>query len=632
MSTPKPALLYIVKFSEPVHHVIDIELWIDCQAWAEAKQAESHVGMSTASEANPLQSNTGQVDTGDSIKLMFPVWTPGSYLVREYNRNMESIAASRHDALGGPRHSELPLAREGKNRWHVLETGQAKFVCVTYRLYCREMSVRTNWVERDFAFLTGAATFPLVDGCQRAPLDLQLELSPGWQQVATSLAKLSSPANVDAASCAENVHCYAVSNFDELVDSPIVCGNFEVREFEVGGKQHYLANVNGDQLWDLDRAVADTKAIVAEHHRFWGEVPYPNYWFLNLATETRGGLEHDNSTVLMCSRWVMHRRETYLDWLALVSHEFFHTWNVRRLRPRELMQYDYEREQYFHELWIAEGVTSYFDDLALVRTGLCTRDEYLARLSKNVQTVQTSPGRLVQGLREASWDTWIKHYRPDENSPNARISYYLKGSLIAWLLDIELQKTSDGAVSLDVIMRLMWQRFRSTGYRLQDFEDLIAEQSSPGTRDWLQGAICEAEDLDFGPVLQWLGLQFKAEDSAKKTNYAKVWIGSQSTGSEGKLYVRGVLRGSPSDRAGLNVDDELIALDGYRLIPEIWPGHLEMFEPAQELELLVSRRGKIVPLKITLGNKPPHNWELAVDPGATPEARDRLNRWLRLNA
>ncbi len=580
---------YVVKFSETNHHLIEIELWFSA--------------------------------TGAPLELVFPVWTPGSYMVREYTRNIESIDASAHNLPYGPPLRKLELLRHGKNRWQVAAVATGQFICLSYRLYCREMSVRTNWVERDYGFLTGAAAFPYAAEQQHSPLTVKLELPATWPQIATSLKVLERHGNLAL---------LAADSYDELVDSPIVCGHFEVREFQVGGKSHYFANVGADQLWQVDRAVSDMQTIVAEHQRFWGVVPYDEYWFLNLNTESRGGLEHDNSTVLMCSRWTMHRRETYLDWLALVSHEFFHTWNVRRLRPKELMAYCYESEQFVAELWIAEGITSYFDDLVLVRTGLCTRDEYLARLSKTVQTVEAAPGRLVQDLRNASWDTWTKHYRPDENSGNARISYYLKGAVVAWMLDVALQRHSDGAIKLDDVMRLLWQRHLDTGYTLEDFETIVEELGSVELRNWLYNTVRQATEIDYQPAFDWLGLQFKAEDSAKKTNFAKVWIGSQSTGSEGKLLVRSVLRGSPSDRAGMNVDDELLALDGYRLSPDTWPGHLEMFEPEQELELLVSRRGKIVPLKITLGKKPAHNWDLIVDAQADDAAKQRLYRWLGL--
>jgi predicted metalloprotease with PDZ domain len=582
-------LLYSVKFSEYLHHLIEVDVWLSL-----ASEQPSH-------------------SSSPTLEFVFPVWTPGSYMVREYTRNIESISATVVDQVGGTQRSRLPLRRHGKNRWLVTPPPQARVVCLSYRLYCREMSVRTNWVESNYGFLTGAATFPYIDGQQELPISVELELPPDWQQLATALQQSH-----------RHGQCVRLeaTNYDELVDAPIVCGNFEVREFEAGERPHYLVNVGGDALWDLQRATQDVHTLVDFHQKFWNSVPYQHYWFLNLNTESRGGLEHDNSTVLMCSRWAMHRRESYLDWLALVSHEFFHTWNVRRLRPAALMHYDYEAEQFVEELWIAEGITSYFDDLALVRTGLCTRDEYLSRLTKIVQSVQAAPGRLVQDLRNASWDAWTKHYRPDENSGNSRISYYLKGAVVAWLLDVRLQQISQSELGLADVMRLLWQRHLSKGYTLHDFEQIVEELGNRALRQWLHATVREAMDVDYQPALEWLGLQFKAEDSAKKTNFAKVWIGSQSTGSEGKLLVRNVLRGSPSDRAGLNVDDELLALDGYRLSPDTWPGHLDMFEPEQELQLLVSRRGKIVPLKITLGKKPPitGNWLSIQQPAKPPTA------------
>jgi len=216
-----------------------------------------------------------------------------------------------------------------------------------------------------------------------------------------------------------------------LVDSPIVLGNIDIQSFECGEAKHYLASVGTDGLWNTKAAVKDVQRIVETEQKFWGEVPYTEYWFLNLATESGGGLEHDNSTVLMTSRWTMRQKSKYTEWLALVSHEFFHTWNVRRLRPKALTNYDFENEQYTNELWVAEGVTSYYDDLLLARSGLCSPKEYLDQISKGIAGVQTAPGRLVQPLSQSSFDAWIKFYRPDENANNSRVSYYTKGSLVA---------------------------------------------------------------------------------------------------------------------------------------------------------------------------------------------------------
>ncbi len=595
------SLTYEVDFTQASRHLLSVSLWI------------------------PRAVN-------NALTIVFPVWTPGSYMVREYTRNIESLVASSHASIHEPIIENIASRRIGKNSWQ-FDADSAAWIQVRYQLYCREMSVRTNWVEQGFGFITGAAAFPYIKGRQSESIDIRLRVPEDWGSVATSLKQLDRTIR--------SIRLRAES-FDDLADSPIAIGSFPVRSFEVGDRMHYLANVESDEhgedpsdhLWDMDKAIADVAKIVAEEQRFWGDVPYDQYWFINLLTETGGGLEHDNSTVLMSSRWTMRKRDSYLNWLALVSHEFFHTWNVRRLRPKALMNYDYNQEQYLRELWIAEGITSYFDDLFLVWTGLCTREEYLCRLSKNIQAVQTAPGRLVQGLVDASWDTWVKHYRPDENTQNARISYYLKGAMLAWILDSEMRRLSDDQTDLAAVMKELWQEFRHTGYTICDFERLVELHCGTELRAWLHAQVREAQELDFASTLRYFGLRFKAGNGKKEGVCEKpasdVWIGSDSSATEGRLLVRRVFRGSPSDAAGLNVDDELVALDGYRLTVDVWPDRLSMYQPGQNLELLVSRRGRIKQLTICLGRKPAHNWQLEIDPAATSAGKQNLNQWLRL--
>lgn len=584
------SVAYEVYFSESYQHVVEVRVWI-------------------------------KVVQDQPLEIAFAVWTPGSYMIREYSRNIEQLRASAHSGRDAPSSAELVVERIGKNRWSIPGV-IGSIVCVRFRLYCREMSVRTNWVERDYAFITGAATFPFVVGRADQPVSLQLHKPRDWQHVATSLCEVTKgPTLVEL----------QAKNFDELVDSPIVCGQLAISEFEIGGKLHSLVTSGADHLWDLDKAAADTQTLVTEHQRFWGDVPYDRYLFLNLLTEGGGGLEHDNCCVLMASRWTMRKRESYLNWLALVSHEFFHVWNVRRLRPAALQSYDYEHEQYLRELWISEGITSYFDDLALVRTGLCTPEEYLQRLSKNILTVQTSPGRFVQSLADASWDAWIKHYRPDENAPNSRISYYLKGAVVAWLLDAQMQRQTAGVQNLDQAMRCAWKKYRKSGFTLDDFNEIVIELAGQSMRNWLQQHILQTVELDYTNALGWFGVRFRPGNEKSKENGGEktgnVWIGSESTPTEGRLYVRRVLRGSPSNLAGLNVDDELIALDGYRIAPDTWPDRLGAYQPGDELDLLVARRGKLLNLRIRLGRKPDCTWQLEVDPTNADAVANRL-RWL----
>jgi predicted metalloprotease with PDZ domain len=329
------------------------------------------------------------------VELMMAVWTPGSYLVREYERNVERVAAI---ADGRP----LTVEKAAKNRWRVT-TGGAARVAVTYRVYAHEATVRSNWVDADYTMLNGAPTFlTLVNGLAR-PHEVRLELPAGWKTSITGLP--------DAPGGAP--HHYLAPDYDTLADSPIVAGNPVVRRFEVEGKAHFLVDAGRPGAWDGERAVADLARIVAAQSAFWRGLPYEKYVFFNVLNDGGGAIEHKNSVMMMASRWSMATRTRYLGWLSTMSHEFFHLWNVKRLRPIELGPFDYEREVHTRSLWIAEGLTDYYADVLLARAGLVTREEYLGQLSKAIKTLQTTPGRLVQSAETESYDAWIKDYRPD---------------------------------------------------------------------------------------------------------------------------------------------------------------------------------------------------------------------------
>ena len=292
------------------------------------------------------------------------------------------------------------MEKSEKNRWRVT-TGGAPAVTVKYRVYGREMSVRTNWIEAGFALINGAPTFMTL--ADRAPRVHEVVIVPAakWAKSMTGLPEMTG-----------GPHRYRAPDFDTLADSPIVLGNPAVYEFTVDDKKHYLVNEGEGGVFDGPRAAKDLEAMVREHRRMWGSLPYDKYLFLNLLTEAGGGLEHKNSTVLMGSRWLTRTRRTYVSWLELASHEFFHVWNIKRLRPVELGPFDYENEVHTKSLWIAEGVTDYYGDLAVHRAGLVTRDEFLESLSAKIEELQTTPGRTVQSVELASFDAWIKYLPP----------------------------------------------------------------------------------------------------------------------------------------------------------------------------------------------------------------------------
>ena len=547
----------------------------------------------------------------DSVEVYMPVWTPGSYLVREYARHIETISAT--DENGNP----LAMRKSKKNRWLITTGGQTSKAIVRYRLYCREMSVRTNWVEEGFAILNGAPTFLSTTESRKSPHFVSIQLPDTWKKVSTALAKVDDQKSL-----------YKAPDFDYLVDSPILLGNQIVEKFTVGEIEHELVNLGGDGLWDSQKAAADVAKIVKAHHDVWGIVPYKNYKFLNLIVETGGGLEHDNSTLMMTSRWSFGTRSRYLSWLSLASHEFFHTWNIRRLRPVELVEYDYENENYFSTLWIGEGITSYYDDLLVKRAGLSSEREYLGQLSKQIQSLQSTQGRLTQSLSDSSHDTWIKYYRPDENSKNARISYYTKGAVAGFLLDAEIRSATGGKKSLDDVMRQLYKKYSgNVGFTSQQFRQLASEIAGKDLSAWFATTIDSTDELDYKTALKHFGLQFRA--SPKSSKPKPVWTGLSLSSSDGKVSVSAVTRGSPAFKAGINVGDEIISLDGYRITSSDLASKTKLYKEGDVKKCLITRRGRVYEKQIKFEAKPTNRWSLSKVSKPTAEQTQQLNQWLK---
>jgi len=540
------------------------------------------------------------------IELMMAVWTPGSYLVREYARHVEGLDVVKPSGGVAP-------VKTRKNRW-AIETGGAPRVTVRYRVYGREMSVRTNWIESRYALLQGAATYlTLVGGLQR-PHHVTLDLPQGWTRAMSGLPEV--PGRAQA---------FVARDFDTLVDSPIVAGDLKVYEFTRSGKPHFLVNVNENGSWDGPRASADVDRIVAEHEKMWGSLPYDKYVFINMITEAGGGLEHANSTVLMTSRWAMGTRDAYVGWLNLVSHEFFHVWNVKRLRPAALGPFDYEAENYTPSLWVSEGITSYYGDLLVRRAGLSSDPEYFLGLSNDIRTLETTPGRLVVPVTQSSYDAWIKQYRPDENSGNTSVSYYTKGQVIAALIDARIRFASNGQRSLDDVMRLAYQRYSGTsGFTEAQFRGVITEIGGADLADVVARALDTTQPLEYQPLLDAYGLQFLPPDSRA----SRGWLGIKTKVDVGRLVVSEVQRDAPGAAAGLNVDDEILAIGDYRVRPDQWERRLDQYPPTTQATLLIARRDQVMRLDVTFGQEMGHAWRLV--PRVAPTAAQIATRaaWL----
>jgi predicted metalloprotease with PDZ domain len=558
-----------------------------------------------------------------SLEMFMAVWTPGSYLIREYERNVEGLTGT---AAG----RALAIEKTTKNRWRVA-TGGAREIALSYRVFSHEMTVRSNWVEADFAMINGGPTFITLadtpgsrDPAYNRPYDVRIELPQAWKTSITGMP--------DAPDHAPN-H-YRAPDYDTLVDSPIVAGNPAVHRFEVSGKPHFLVDVSEGGVFDGERAAHDLAAIVQTDEKLWGGLPYDKYVFFNLLMGPSGGLEHRNSVMMMENRWTMGTRAQYLDWLGLASHEYFHLWNVKRLRPIELGPFDYEHEVYPRSLWISEGLTDYYGDLQVRRAGLSEPREYLAQLSTAIRTLQTTPGRLTQPAEMASFDAWIKQYRPDENSINSTISYYTKGEVLGFVLDARIRVATNGARSLDEVMRLALTRYSGArGFTPEQFRQTASEVAGMDLSAWFTRMLETTEEIDYREALNWFGLEFWTPPSSADP---AGWLGAKTKIDAGRIIVQNVPRGTPALDAGLNPGDEIIALDDLRVAPlrdqpekDMLDDRLQAYRPGQKIMLLIARREELKRLPVTLGLAPADQWILIARPNATSEQRAHLAAWLR---
>jgi predicted metalloprotease with PDZ domain len=550
---------------------------------------------------------------GAAPVLVLPVWTPGSYLVREFARHLEGLEAS--DGSG----RRLPVERLDKHRFRV-EAGEADRLEVRYRVYANELTVRTSHLDGRHGFFNGANLFLFAEGREREPCALEIAPPPGWR-VSTALE--GGPTT------------FAARDYDELVDSPVEVGTHAVASFTALGKPHEVALVGRGNA-DPERLTRDLARIVEVLGGLMGGLPYERYLFIvHLGDKRRGGLEHERSTTLQVHRMSFFPEEAYQETLALAAHEFFHLWNVKRMRPRALVPFDYGREQYTRLLWWFEGATSYYEQLALTRAGLRDGRRYLKHLGEELTSLERTPGARKMSLEEASLTAWVKYYRPDENSLNSAVSYYRKGELVALALDLELRRAGR---SLDELLRLLYERHGAHGVPEDGVEraagELLGEERARVFFDRLVRGT-EALDLDLGPV--GLALRRRAAQSlddkggtpAKGDAEKRVpgWLGAELA-TTGKLVVRSVREGGPAHRAGLYAEDEILAESGFRVDRSaLWDRLLER-GPGGSLRLTVFRADELVEVEVPLGPPPEDALWVEPLPEATPAQRAAFEAWL----
>jgi len=550
-------------------------------------------------------------------ELIMPVWTPGSYLMRDYAANVDQITAV--TGSGKP----LVVLKTSKDRWQV-NTGQATTLIVEYVLSTPDLSVNTSWASNAFVLINGASVFLYTSASRDLPQQLDVVVSPQRGRVFTPM-----PASADGTG-------YLAVDYDELVDNPVVVANAPAHRFRVKKQDYVLLNVGENDFWDGQQAATDVEKIVRETQLFWGDNPLQRpYWFLNFAVEGRGGLEHDHSTVIMTGRRQMRNRDEYIKWLGIVAHEFFHVWNVRHMRPAELAKYDYQNEQYTSQLWLAEGLTSYYDNLLMSRARLIKPEEYMELLAKDIHRLEGTPGRKLRPVTEASIDTWIRHYQPNANSVNTTISYYTKGAVIGFVLDAYLRKKSKGRHDLDEVMRQMYQSHADAPYTPDDFKKVVAQIGGPAAVAFLEPLLNTTADPDVDTALDWFGLKLDRDpiNRLAEAEGDPVASGFGVTWDEDKLapVVKSVLSGSSGAVAGVMPGDEVLAIGDERLTKDKLAGLMTAWQPGQATTLLVARRGKVIKLNIVLEAAIPERFDILLQSGFGKRHISRLQSLLGQN-
>lgn len=560
--------------------------------------------------------------------LSLPAWIPGSYMIREFARNIVRLSAQ---ADGEP----CAVEKLDKHTWRAKSRPGTKTLALHYEVYAWDLSVRSAHLDTTHGFFNGTSVFLAVAGRTEEPCIVTIDKPDAdacrhWKLITALPPEHGRPGE----SC--RFGRFRAADYDELIDHPVEMGEFTVARFEAAGVPHDIA-LTGRHDCDLDRLCADLARICEWQIGLFGKpAPVDYYAFLTMVVgDGYGGLEHRASTALICSRGDLPWKgmeglpEAYRTFLGLCSHEYFHTWNVKRIKPAAFTPYDLGRENHTRLLWAFEGFTSYYDDLALVRSGVIGVDEYLELLAKTISNVMRGSGRLKQSVAESSFDAWTKYYRQDENAPNAIVSYYAKGALIALTLDLQLRAGSAGRTSLDDVMRLLWQRHGLTGVGVPEDGIYAAVREVGGDglgarlARWLERAVEGRDDLPLARLLKAVAVTLEA--AAASTSPVLGW----KLGGNGEAKVLNVYDGGPAQAAGVSAGDVVVALDGLKVAgAKAMDDMLARRRAGDELTLHVFRRDELMSFRLAPAAAPADKFSLKRAERARPEALELRKGWL----
>jgi len=543
------------------------------------------------------------------VEVKLPVWSPGSYLVREFSRNLNQVKA--RDEKG----NALQVTKTAKNKW-VVDRNGAKEIIVDYEVYAFELSVRTSFLDLTHGFVSGSSVFMYNEETKNLKGELQIFPHASFKTITTAL-KPSPEAVVSEGKS------YKFDHYDNLVDCPIEIGNQEVFTFNAAGVVHTVG-IYGEGNYDVDRLKKDMAKIVESATKVFGQNPNKDYTFIiHNVVDGQGGLEHINSTTLSVNRWTYEGSE-YLGFLSLVAHEYFHLWNVKRIRPIELGPFNYDEENYTSLLWVMEGFTSYYDELLMLRAGYYDENQYLARLIGSINYVEGSVGTRVQPVAHASFDAWVKAYRPDENSANTTMTYYSRGANIAAILDALIIKEYEGKKCLDHFMQVIYAKYYEKlgrGFTEKEFESELSSFLHKDMSDFFKKYIYGTEIPTFNDFFSPIGL------GVEYVGFPQASFGASLSQSGGKLMVSRIRSNSSAENGGLSVRDEIIGCNGYRVNQSDLEKVLATLEVGETINLLISRDDKLFELVIKMENYEAPKFDFI--PNKSGSTNDLLEYWLR---
>ena len=548
--------------------------------------------------------------TSQNLEVKMPVWAPGSYLIREFSKNINLVKA--FDEKG----SELKVKKNEKNKW-TIEKGDAKKVSVKYEVYAFELSVRTSFLDLTHGYISGTGVFMYVEELRNVKGKLEIYPYKDFRVISTAMPKTGE------AITAENMHSFEFENYDQLVDCPIEIGNQEVFEFKAAGTIHTVA-IYGIGNYDVLALKKDMAKICETATSVFGENPNKNYTFIiHNVIDGQGGLEHINSTTLSVNRWT-YQGGAYIDFLSLVAHEYFHLWNVKRIRPIELGPFDYDKENYTSLLWVMEGFTTYYDELLLLRAGYHTPESYLPKVLSSINYVEGSVGTRVQPVAHASFDAWIKAYRPNENSANTTMTYYSRGSLLAACFDAMIIEKFEGKKCLDHFLQQLYAKFykkMNRGFSEAEFQEELEIFLGRDLDLFFNDFVYGTKVPDYNSIFSKVGF------NVQYIGVAKPSFGATVAQEGNKTVVRAVRASSAAEEAGISVNDEIIGCNGFRVNQGAFEGMVGSANVNDVLDILISRDELLLELKvrITSYERPQYKF-VPIDSSTTNQLK---KYWLR---